>query len=44
LDVINTHASAAGHPVIVERVSALQETIIQRLERIDERLARIETQ
>lgn len=44
LDVINAHALIAGHPVVIERVGALQETIVQRLDAIDRRLARIEAQ
>ena len=43
LDVINAHATQAGHPVMVERVGTLQETILQRLEAIDARLERIES-
>ena len=44
LAVFNAHSAIAGHPVMVERVGSLEENILQRLERIDERLARIETQ
>jgi hypothetical protein len=41
-NALNAHAVQAGHPVMVERVGSLQETILQRLEAIDARLERIE--
>lgn len=41
LDVFNSHARIAGHPVMIERVGNLEEDILRRLEAIEAQLTRI---